>query len=272
MAFPETGLFARYEALLQRGVTHDTQLQSIPDLSGASTPFNLFVSSTPGRYRQNVVNGQPAYYLTGSGYYQASSNDYSAIASSDPQVTIAAIVNSNTPGTTRSWPFGTTFGESGSIFAFTDGNTPGNWGYFARGAVTPNQVNLPSTDDTQWTVLTMSFTGSAVNVYLNGDLVGTHTGSGLQQMDRIRFGNIVNQNFEGYIAGAYIWKRGLSQAERADFHSYVQDTYGIQVADYVGGSIATNQLRINGQMPTTLVFNNQEAIRAYLDGQLVFEK
>lgn len=252
MAFPTNNLFARYEAQLQTGVAHDTQLTSIPDVSGVGVAYNLFLASTAGFYKANQLNGKAAYYLGGSGYYQASSVDYPSLASADGQVTIAAILNSNTPGTSRSWPFGTTQSESTSIFAFTDGSSSGKWGDFLRGANSVGQRYYTTSDDTTWSVVTLVYDGATIKAYLNGTEILSSPATGNQPMNRIRLGSIVNQNYEGFIAGAYIWKTGLDATARANFHSYVQDEFGITVSDYTsGGGGGSNHIKSLSDSATT---------------------
>lgn len=235
---PVTGLLARYEARLQTPVADNTNVTTMPDQSGNG--YNLFQTETAQKYRTNIVNGQPSYYFAGNGAYQASNVDYPALAITDSELTISVIVNSNAAGGSRTWPFGLTQGDSTSIFAFTDGASAGKWGAFLRGANNTGQIYYTTSDDTVWAVLTLVYDGSTIKSYINGTEVDSKAATGSQVSNRISMGKIVGQTWEGYLAGAFIWRKGLDATERASLHSYVQDTYGITVSDYIsppsGGS------------------------------------
>ena len=230
MAFPTTSLFARYEALLDTGKTNGQIMTSLLDFSGNG--YNLFQAETAQTYNTNIINGKPAYYFAGNGAYVATDSTYTAFNSSDAQCTISIVLSSNNPGGSRTWPFGTTYAASTSIFAFTDGASSGKWGAFLRGASNAGQIYYTTSDDTLWSVLTLVYDGSTIKSYMNGTEIDSKSASGNQNMNTIAVGKIVGQTWEGYIAAAYLWKKGLDSAERAALHSYVQDTYGISVSDY----------------------------------------
>lgn len=104
----------------------------------------------------------------------------------------------------------------------------------------------------------LDLTGNAGRQYVNGQwaLAKALSGAGVMSAtgsQRVAIGvNGSDANaMDGAIAEILVYRSALGPLERAQVHSYIQDTYGISVADYVGTSTSSTTTTSASTDPTT---------------------
>lgn len=261
MAFPTTGLAARYEALLDTGHTDAEPLATIEDQSGNARHLTQATAGKQPTYRTGIVGGQPAYRLDGV-------DDIASWSGTvlQPAATTISVVVSSSPSeaTSRKWPFTASVGTV-TIHALTEGVTTGEWGTFARTNSATVQQTTAGVDTTAWCVLTLVWDGANATLYRNGAQVATNALAGIQQFTEISIGALVSlatECFGGDVALAGAWTVALDATARADLHTYVQDTYGITVSDYSGGA-GIQKLRWGASTPGAFKMGPSSVSRIY---------
>lgn len=240
MAFPTTGLLARYEALSEVGYTDGDPLATIADQSGAGRDMLQTTAAKKPTFRSGVVNGLPTYRVDGvddrAVWDAPMSGGHTPTAWS-----ISAVISSGvSEASSRKWPFAYDRGTA-QLFALTEGATSGEYGTFVRSSGGTVQQSTSGVDTTGFCVLTVTWDGSTVRFYRNGiEIASTALGGSYAQLDansQFTIGSIpdLEEYFSGDIALAAVWDTALDATARADLHTYVQDTYGITVSDYSGG-------------------------------------
>lgn len=233
MAFPTSSLAARYEARLQAPVADATALSTIADHSGLARNLSQADASKRLLYRTAALNGNPAYEADAV-------DDWASVTVSGVNTTAQtlSVVAKYVGGASavRVWPMMVMNAGGTRILApyRRTGTTSAWWGFFRTSSTVELDSGLTSTN---WSVVTLVRDGTTSSLYIDGTLItsGAHTGTLLY--DTIQFGGRsgTTDSFGGQIALGAAWDKALDSTERAALHSYVQDTYGITVADYTGG-------------------------------------
>jgi hypothetical protein len=254
MAFPTVGLFARYEAKDESGYTAGDPVETIVDQSGNARPLSQATVAKRPTWHPSVVNGNAVFRFDG-----VDDLSLGSYLSGEPMTawTITVVVSSD-PGeaTSRKWPFAVDSGSASRIFAFTEGVTSSEWGSFVRSTTGTVQQSTSGVDTTVWTVLTLVWDGTVTSLFRNGTQVETsaalagsiHTSS----IGMAAIAALQSECMSGDVALAAAWRNtAMGASARADLHTYVQDTYGIAVSDYVSSGV-TGTVGVT-EAPDTLV-------------------
>jgi len=233
VAFPTDQLFGRYEAGLETIYSDDDPVGTVTDQSTEGNDLQSSLTERP-TYKTGIIGGQPVYRYDGS-------NDFSrdAILRVDlnniTAFSIGWVGNSGAgEATSRVWPFVCAEG-TGKIAAFTEGVTSGEWGIFWRTSTDTIEQSTTGVDTTVDTVLLAIWDGVNVVFYHNGTQVDTDAIAGNMDIDEVDLGEFVNQNFSGDTGLAASWNKALGTQEREDFNCYVEDVFGITVAESCPG-------------------------------------
>jgi hypothetical protein len=229
MAFPTDDLGGRWEARLDTGYSDDDPVTTATDQSGVGRDLT---GGSP-TYKTGILNGHAVYRFDGTDdvldYVHGSSDVGNA-------QTITVVVSSGAAeATSRVWPLSVNRGSTSGIMAFTEGVVSGEWGTFHRTFDTGGDTVQQATsgvDTRDFTVLTLDWDGSTTRFYVDGALVNETSLGGDTDVQDVDMGAHLSQFFSGDVALAARWDASLGATGRAELHSYVQDTYGITVADY----------------------------------------
>lgn len=239
-SIPTSGLIALYDAS-QVSSSDGSFLSSIADSSGSG--YNLYTVSSGGTITYNAINGKKAYSVSGGGW-RATKSDHAGLDYNVDELTVSVVLSSGeAEAASRVWPFIVSVNATTSLFGFMESSpASGQWGVFLRGAATP-QWSSGDIDTREWSVLTLVKNSTAITWYINGTQINSVNTTLKQPFSEINLGALIGQFFSGQIAVAGVWLNGFDTSTRAQWHSYVQDTYGIQVSDYVQ-PIATNTIKV----------------------------
>lgn len=246
MAFPTTNLYARYEAKAETGRSSGDLLATVVDQSGGGRDLTQAVSSKMPTWQAGVLNGHPAFRFDGVDDIIDRS---SATVAARTTWSVSAVVSSGaSEATSRKWPFG--YGNSTTrIFGLTEGVTSGEWGSFVRTSAATIQHATSGVATTAFAVLTIVWDGATTVLYRNGTQVASSALAGNINFAHMAMGalfSLATECFSGDIALAAAWTSALDATARADLHSYVQDTYGITVADYASSGPVGPFVRTSG--------------------------
>lgn len=223
MADPSTisGLVVRYRADDITGVADGGAVASWPARVG-NQPLTQATAASQPTYVAAGVNGLPAVRwpsATNSVFMTAT-----GLASFSQPATVIFVLKNTT--------------ATASIHAFTWNNelqiNAPRW-YLYAGA---NLVEPTDATANAWQVVSAALNGSTSAIFHNGTQAvtgnaGTQGFTGTFHLGQRGDGQ---RRFQGDIAEVLIFNRVLTATERGSVHSYVQDRYGITVADYSGGT------------------------------------
>lgn len=216
-----TGHFQRWRADAISGVANGAAVSSWPSSDGGVTLAQATPAAQP-TYVVSAVNGQPAVRwpnTASNGVYLSGTT-----ASQAQPVTITAVVK---PGTTTG---------AQHVLHWNDevyyGATTSRWSAYAGASLT-STANFTAT----WSVVSVVFNGVNTRIYVNGTLAATTTltpTNGLgTALNLGRHATNTANAWRGDIAEVLAYPSALSAASLADLHTYVQQRYGIVVADYI---------------------------------------
>ena len=251
MAIPTTGLVALYDAD-ELTATDGAFLTTVPDTSGSG--YTLYTVNAGGTLTHGAVNGKKAYEVSGGGW-RATKTDNPALDYSESELTVSVVLSSGeAEASSRVWPFIVSVNDTGSLFGFMESSpSSGQWGVFLRGAASPQWAS-GDIDTRQWAVLTLVKNATGITWYINGTEINSIATTSPQAFSEINLGSLIGQRFSGQIAIAGVWLNGFDTETRAEWHTYVQDTYGITVSDYSGAE-PSNLKRFTGTEWVDLTMN-----------------
>lgn len=272
---PETDLVGRYEARLQTGYSNNDVLTTVTN--GQGTFPDLDTAKGTPRFIENVLNGHPVFRGDGGASRVFSSEDLGSAGS----ISITTVVRSAGGGTGRKWPFvtnGPTTTGTSSIFAFTENVNGNEWGTFVRTSATTVQYQDTADATAEFKVLTLTWDGVDARFYVNGTLQNTSPIGGTLSLFDVSLlgynggGSLDLEGIEGDVALSAVWLTELDAAARAKVHTYVQDTYGIQVSDYQWGEATEfTGIATNSYTDTTIVNGTTYRYRVKAVGTGVYE-
>lgn len=220
---PTTGLVALFRADSLSAVAGGASVTSWVDSVGSRTLVTRGAAPTK---LASGAGSQPAVRFNGTSQSLGMSSP-PAVPQPYTLVLIATMSGSLT-GTTRQalWQ-----GSGGEVYTDTTGKWANDGGAprLGSGAVTNNPTVVTSVFNTD---------SSDSRMYVNGvlDSATTNVGTGAMDQGILIMGNnfySTSRWWQGDIYEVRFYDHVLSSSERAQLHTYVQDRYGITVADYV---------------------------------------
>ena len=224
MAIPTSGLLGWWRVSDLAPVADGTRITSIPDQSGNGNNLALYGSQLGPKYYANMINGHPA------AFFDNVSSDGIASETIDMgrnNVTMIAVIRPNTATGNHSIFDGSGTGGVGIRQSGTGVAMVVRAVLASTVVATGNlSVNTPALVTADW---------DSVNNrgFINGTISNTNSYTPAITGSRFLLVGAGTSNFSGYMAEWWIYDHKLSDADRAQVHSYVQDKYGISVSDYV---------------------------------------
>ncbi len=207
------------------GVASGGTVTTLPDEGGSPVTMSQADFSKRPVYTSNVLNGQPVLtfpdtldrFFTGAGLALPAPFTVTAVVRSAIVPTGAQNILSLSPAAS---PFTNLAAKSNGWQFFNGGS-----GDAVDGSVVANQ----------WEVVTVQFS-AASTFHRNGTLTSITNpaqSANVPAGTTWYFGSGIGQFHRGDIAEIAIFSGTLPDADRADWHSRIQDTYGLTVSDYV---------------------------------------
>lgn len=235
MSMPTTGLVDDWDI---RNVTGIVDGNPLPSFAGTTGSYSQGTASAQGTYRATGgPNSVAAVELDGvdDHYAQqyASATTYSGF-------TVSYVVKSTNAATSTAHIVGEMrrSTDSNPIIGYLSARTTNNSIVRVTGGSFAWLNASPEPDWTVWHVIDVVYDGTNASLYVDGTLVAQAALSGSATIDTAVLGadwsgTSYSQYFAGTLTREVFWDHGLDATERADWHSVVEDTYGITVSDYV---------------------------------------
>lgn len=201
----------------------NTAVASWPNLNGGVDLAQATSGDRP-TYRTGRQNGKPAvaWPTSAGGTVHLLST---AFATQAQPVTFVGILK---PSDISNMEF---FHWGGTAEMYIESSKWNSWtgasSIASAGAPTPNA----------WVVWTFVVNGASSAMYINGTQVATGNAGSLSLGTTLNFGrhaSTAGRNWRGDIGEFIVYTDAADATKRAQIHSYVQDYWGITVADYLG--------------------------------------
>ncbi len=198
------------------------------DGTGTGSPLPL--------WQANQVKGNPAIYYAGAQYFDVEAAAVAALTGADKAFTLLAVVKRTTPVAVNGHVFGLTDTANGiPLVSLTNVATNAPWGVYRRGDDNSLKSAVTQNDqaDGEWHLMTINFTGTTVQLRMNGTSVLTTSAldAGDATLSRLLIGGAkagagaLNSPWIGDMAEIIMYARSLGTTEQAIVEKYLARKY-----------------------------------------------